>query len=148
VFDPTQCAVQAGVDQFTVDGSDASGLVAHGWLRFDLDDTLADADVTSAALVFTVGPDMHDGSVDPGELWVTAPFDLADLSLGNPMTLDLVGQDFGAILLGVEVSWSVPIDLVIAGESLHLALVPTGTDGLDIWDATSATPPRLVVTAE
>lgn len=147
VFDPTQCAAQAGVGQFTVDGSDAAALIANGWLRFDLDDALADAEITSATLVFSVGPETSDGSVNPGELWTCAPFDLADLSIANPMLLELVGSDFPAILLNSETSWPVPSDLVIAGESLHLALVPTTTDGLDIWDATSATPPRLVITA-
>jgi hypothetical protein len=148
VFDPTVCAAQAGLDQFTVDGTDTDALTANGWLRFDLDDALAGAEVTSATLVFAAGPETSDGSLNPGELWTCAPFDLADLSAANPMLLELVGSDFDPILLNTEVSWPVPSDIVVAGESLHLALVPTTTDGLDIWDASSATPPRLVITAE
>jgi hypothetical protein len=148
VFDPDACAVQAGVDQFTVDLSDTDALIATGWVRFVLDDTLAGAEVTSAEVVFIVGPDASDGSGSTGELWTTEPFDLTDLSSAAPATLELVGDDLGVARLGAEVIWPVPLDLVIAGEPLYLAIVPLATDGIDLWDASSANPPRLVITAQ
>lgn len=148
VFDPEACGVQAGVDQFTVDLSDTDALIATGWVRFVLDDMLAGAEITSAEVVFVVGSDTSDGSGSTGELWTTEPFDLADLSSADPATLELVGDDLGVARLGAEVIWSVPIDLVSAGEPLYLAIVPLATDGVDLWNASSATPPRLVITAQ
>jgi hypothetical protein len=148
VFDPEHCAAETGIDQITIDLSDSDGLVSTIWVRFDLDDALLGADVTSAEIVFVVGPEELDGSTNTGELWTTEPFALVDLSSGNPATLELVGDDLGAARIGDEISWPVPIDLVIAGESLHLALLPTSSDGLDVYDANAATPPRLLVTAQ
>ena len=63
-------------------------------------------------------------------------------------SFDLVGDSPGAVRIGDELIWSVPVDLVMAGESLHLALVPIATDGVDMYDTGSATPPRLVITAQ
>jgi len=148
VFDPVDCAVQAGVDEFTVDLADDDALVATGWVRFDLDDTLAGAEVTSAEVVFTIGPGTGDGSLSACELWTSEAFDLDTLASGNPSTLELIGDSPGPVRIGAEVVWSVPAELVMAGESLHLALVPISTDGHDIKDASSATPPRLVITAQ
>jgi hypothetical protein len=147
VFDPVQCAVEAGVDQITLDAQDNGMLVCNVWLRFDLDDALAGAELISAELTATVGPDADDDSQSSGELWTTQPFDLVSLTVANPAAIEMIGADQGAIRIGAEITWSIPIELVVVGESMHLALVPVTTDGLDLWGDSSELPPRLVVTA-
>lgn len=147
VFDPAECAMEAGPESFTVDLSDGGMFVDTGWLRFDFDDTLADATIVSMELVVVVGSDASDESGSTGELWTTEPFDLAALSLGNPATVELVGEDLGAVALGAEIVWPLPVELFAGGDSLHFAIVPVVSDGLDLLDATSDTPPRLRISA-
>jgi hypothetical protein len=147
VFDPMVCAEEAGIDQLTVDLADDGDLVSTGWIRFDLDDTLAGATIVSAELVLVVGSETNDASGSTGELWTVESFDLAALMVGYPAALELVGADLGPVRLGDEIVWSLPAELVEADASLHLAIVPVATDGLDVLDGNSDMPPRLRVSA-
>ncbi len=147
VFDPMACAEEAGPQSFTVDLADGGGLVSTGWLRFDLDDTLVDATIVSIELSVVVGSETGDNSGSTGELWTTEPFDLQTLTVGNPATAELVGEDLGLVVLGEEIVWSLPPELFDPTESLYFAIVPVATDGIDLLDATSAMPPRLRISA-
>lgn len=147
LFDPMLCAAEAGPQSFTVDLADSGGLVSTGWLRFDLDDTLVDATIVSIELSVVVGSEDGDNSGSTGELWTTEPFDLQTLTVGNPATMELVGEDLGLVVLGEEIVWSLPPELFDPTASLYFAIVPVATDGLDLLDATSETPPRLRISA-
>ena len=97
LFDPAHCALETSENQFTVDGSDGDANVARGWIRFDLGDELAGAEILSIELTLTTGPDANDGSDQTGVLWQTAAFDLAALEIGDPELLEMLSDDLGAV---------------------------------------------------
>ncbi len=148
IHDPEACAAQAGEDQFTVDGQDSAGTIANGWLRFDLDEAIDGADVLSVQLVLRVGPEDFDNSLQSGEVWRVDPFDLDDLSTGNPAAIELLAADVGAVMVDTDVIFDLPTDAVGSGKPLHLGLFPNANNGVDYRSHTSATPPRLVIEAQ
>jgi len=147
LFDPEHCALEAGMNQFTVDISDDEGNVSNAWIRFDLGNELANAEILAIELTLTTGPESDDASGQTGELWRTAAFDLQTLEMTDPETVEMIAEDLGPVASSTEVSWPLPLD-VVDGASIHLALLPTDTDGIDYWGTGGNAPPRLTVLAQ
>ena len=125
-----------------VDG--AVGQRSSAFIRFDIPSEVQGWTVSSATLFLTVADGAQSGSPSTGILWLTAPFDLRSLASSQPALLEpAVGIDQGAVSQGDIVVWPIPVDSIVAGSALHLAVVPVIDEGVDYWNADGDVPPRL-----
>jgi hypothetical protein len=148
VFDPAHCALEAGVDQFTIDASDVDGNVSNGWLRFELDDQIEGVDIAGAELVLHVGNEELDDSDQTGEVWLVEPFDATTLTMYDPGALEILAEDMGAVAVDTIVVFELPSAVITPTSVLYLGLFATTDDGLDYYSHTAIDPPRLVILAK
>jgi hypothetical protein len=150
-LDPDACATHAGAGNFEADLHDAIlDAEIRAFLRFDPDDSFANATILDVVLEFTVADgDPSAISATGGEIWRVEAFTLPDLSNGFPQTVGgRLAGDAGMVDLNTKARWTLPTDSVVASTALFLGLWPTSDDGVKYEDAAQPTPPTLYVTYE
>lgn len=111
------------------------------YLRFDADNQLAGATVTSAELVLT----NVNGSVNSGEVHEVAAFQRPDLFVQAPGLGPVIAADVGAVGTGQAVTWSLG-SMPKANQPFCVGLSTNTSDGIGYATLSSPTPPKLRVT--
>jgi hypothetical protein len=134
-----------------VNYSGGQGRRAESYFIFPIPDDFAGLTVTAAEL-FVRAADISFPKPTTGELWRAEPFNETDLAQGHPTADTKLVADLGPHMANQWVQWSIPADqlsIIKAGEPLHLALRPTGNDGLFYRGATTQNgPPYLKIILE
>ena len=128
---------------------DAGGREGRIVLSFPIPPEVADVTVTKAALSMVIADGAVAGGL-AGELYRISPFDDMSLEQASPDALELleaVPEDLAPV--GGTVVRAIPVEHVIAGETLSLGIWPTSSDGIIIRDNTwEAERPFLSLTFE
>ena len=150
--DLTSCTAAKGTSQLAADNMNDAGGTYSGYLRFDLDGQLAGRSVMIVTLTLTDSGATDADSDDSGEIWRVGAFTQSSLALVAPMKAGTapISPSQGAVALGQAVTFALPVGLVGANQTVYLGLFsvsPTG-DGVQYWDKTGTTPPRLHIDAQ
>lgn len=120
------------------------------FVAFAIDDGLAGATVLDAEVRLTATDEVNaESTTQSGELWLTEPFTLATLSVGQPTLLGggPIAPDQGAVVTSEEVTWPLDPSDVDLDSTIYIAVVPTTIEGVDYWNSEGTHPPvlRLVI---
>ncbi|MEZ4429278.1 MAG: hypothetical protein R3A51_16515 [Nannocystaceae bacterium] len=107
----------------------------RSFLRFPWPAALDGAQIVAVELLLTSSD--HDGqttSDQSGEIWACEAFDL-DVVVDEPALVDAaIAPDQGAVDLTQQVSWTLPVSVLVPGQPTHLAVVPVSDDGVNYWN--------------
>lgn len=132
----------------SVDSSDSTTLLPiHAFIRFDLDDTIANKTVDSVTLRLKVTSNMKASSNHTGEIWRVQSFTEASLKMTEPAKVGAtpVGADKGAVTQNQNLDWDLPTSLVAPNQSVFLGVFPLSSDGVNYYNTDGAEPPRLTI---
>jgi len=147
--DPDACEAVDGMGHLSVDGLvTATGNPSYGFLRFDIDDTIAGRTVTSVLLQLTVSDHVDAPAPQSGDIWQVETFTRADLFNAVPAQLgaaplapslitDLVNDEL--------VELTLPVDSVTANAPTTLGVFLSISNGVRYWNLNGAVPPELVI---
>jgi hypothetical protein len=150
-LDPAACEAVAAANVFIVDADDTMlGGRIQGYLAFDLDSAFAAGTVVGVRLEVRTHNNNNEAATDSSpDCWEVAAFPVIP-GVWSAFPAQLRGAPLasgGATLMGDQpVVYDLPTDVVAPGARVHLGLLPTTTDGTDIWDEGGPQPPELVVT--
>lgn len=150
-LDPDACEAITDPDAIQTDAQDiATGGPIYSFLRFDLDDAFAGAQVTSVTLRMHTADYDSAESEQSGEIFEVEPFERDDLYVGAPAQVGNtpIGPDVGPVAGDQDVTWALPETIAVAGGSIYLGLFPASEDGVHYWDETTADPPTVIVVAQ
>jgi len=147
--DPDACEAIDGAGHLSVDGLvTATGNPSYGFLRFDIDDTLAGRTVTSVLLQLTVSDHADAGAPESGDVWEVETFTRPDLFVAVPAQLGgapLAPSLIGDVVNGDLVELTLPVDSVAANAPTTLGIYLSITNGVRYWNLNGAVPPALVI---
>ncbi len=146
----TACTDNKGPSQFTIDGEVTTpGTTFAGYLRFDLDAQLVGHTPMVVTLVLTDSGVTSADSDSSGEVWSVQPFTQSSLATTAPAQLGTgpIAPAQGPIALGQIVTFALPVGLVAPNGSVFLGMYSASGDGVQYWDNTGTTPPRLHIDA-
>ena len=148
--DPDICAAVHGGNRMGVDlfESDGMGLESRSYLRYEIDDQLADLEITGLTIRTFVG----ETGPEAGEIWAVEPFSRPDLFMGPPGRVDVapLAPSYGPVTVNTSAEWTLPPTIIDPPATLFIEIAPvsTTTEGVDYHNNLGATPPVLVVTGQ
>lgn len=148
VFDPDACEAATGVGEMSVDTSDSATLLPiHAFVRFDIDDTIANKTVDSVTLQLQATNNMKASSNQSGEIWRVQSFTKASLQMSEPAKVGNVpiGPDQGAVTQNQVLTWSLPTSIVGPNQGVFLGIFPLSSDGVNYYNTDGVVPPRLTI---
>jgi hypothetical protein len=145
---PDTCRSVNGATQMVVDANDtATGNPWVGFVRFDIDDQVAGKQITSVRLQMMTTSDAKAQASQSGAIYQVQAFTKASLAMTVPMPIGTmpIGADKGAVTQNQTLTWSLPINLVMANSGVYLGVRTTSSDGTNYWNTSGTTPPKLFV---
>ncbi len=139
-------SVDANNASFTQDGGPLIATIA--FVSFNLDNAFAGKTVTTVQLVLTVDTSSGSESSSSGEVWEVSSFTRPDLFNAVPSKVGgspLAGNQ-GAVALGQEVKFTLPVTAAKAGQFVYFGVFPTNSNGIDYLNLKGVPPPKLEVT--
>lgn len=103
---------------------------AHVLFRFDVPGELAGLELAAVTLRAQVDDSIYAGGFSAGTLYLSDSFDDASLALGAPFMGAPQAASADMPWPAVTVSWSLDPQLLVAGQPLHLRLVPLSNNGV------------------
>jgi len=145
--DPDGCIAANGAGQLVVDSNDSTTMNPwQGYVKFDVDGMIAGRTVMAVHLRMVATSDAKAPSPNSGSVWQVAPFTRTSLATTTPATIgNVLAGSQGAVAANQPVNWSLPTSLVSANASVYLGLTSASSDGVNYWNSTGTTPPRLVI---
>ena len=147
-FDPDACEASTGVGEMSVDTSDSVTLLPiHSFIRFDIDDTIANKTIDAVTLRLQVTGSMKASSTQSGEIWRVQSFTESSLKISEPAKVGMtpIGMDKGAVTQNQVLTWSLPTDIVAPNQGVFLGVFPLSSDGVNYYNTAGAEPPRLTI---
>jgi hypothetical protein len=146
-LDINACEALFGPGSMDVDGMTDAGTVTIGFVRFDLDSTIAGKTVDGVTLRLTTLKGDNADSDHSGEIYAVDSFDSSTLAMGQPMPLGAgpIAGDLGPVALGQDYYWGLPKDLVVSDGHVFLAVYSASDDGAHYWNDHGTVPPLLIV---
>ncbi len=132
----------------SVDSSDSTTLLPiHSFIRFEIDDSIANKTIDSVTLRLKVTSSIKASSTQTGEIWRVQTFTENSLHMSEPAKVGAtaIGADKGAVALNQVITWSLPTTLVMANQSVFLGVFPLTSDGVNYYNTDGAEPPRLTI---
>jgi hypothetical protein len=147
---PMFCRMKNGNTEMVVDLKDSmTNEPWHAYIRFDIDGALAGKMITKVTLRLMTTTDAKAPGPNSGSIYRVEQFTLASLSMTTPATM---GAEIGAakapIAANTAYTWVLPSSLVTANGAVYLGVLPNVTDGVNYYNTSGATPPRLIVDAQ
>jgi hypothetical protein len=147
-LDIAKCEALYGNGTMDIDAQTTAGLVAHAYVRFDLDAQLAGKTIDAVTLRLTTlsDPNAQANSDKSGDIFAVGPFDATSLGMAQPATIGgPVGLDLGPVAIGTDYYWGLQNLPVVASSSVYLAVITTSGDGVRYWNDHGTVPPLLIV---
>ncbi len=140
------CRALNGDKQMVVDSQDSTTLGA--WvavIRFDLDDAFAGKTIASVKLRVVTTDDAKAPGPNTGELWAVDAFTTSSLNMTAPAKIAKLAGQQGSVGQNQPIEFPMPEASATAGIPVYLGIFPLNADGVNYWNRSGITPPRLII---
>jgi len=103
---------------------------AESYIRFEIPSEYEGATISDVTLRAQTPPSPYNPAPEGGQLVLTDPFSDESLNTETPAVVGNIGPKQGFVENNAWVEWSIPADLLVPGEPLHMAVIPTNPYGV------------------